>query len=174
MFSVATMFTPAGYQLERSQLRIERTRDAALVRSVIGHPEIRPLVLEGDDVPVPMHESIYYLAPKEERHADGAVEDVLLGIVAFMPINNVSWNPHIAILPEHRGRGTEVMKAALAWMFENTACEKVVAHPPAYNSKMIKVFEKCGFRLEGCSPKSFRWNGIMHARLLYGLEKENV
>lgn len=176
MFSAAVAGGPhwLAFQAPQSTLRIERTLDVALVRSVIGHPEIKPLVLDTDEVPVPLHDSIYYLAPREERFADGAVEDVLLGIVAFMPINNVTWNPHIAILPEHRGRGTEVMRAALAWMFGNTPCEKVVAYPPAYNVAMIRVFEKCGFKLEGCSPRSFRWHGEMHARLLYGLEKESA
>lgn len=152
-------------------MRLERTFDAELVRSVIGHPQIKPLVLETDDVPVPMHESIYYFSAKDYRCADGAVDDVLLGVVGFIPVNNIAWNPHLAILPEHRGRGTEVMEKAIEWMFANTPCEKVVAFPPAYNAAMIRVFEKCGFRVEGCSPKSFRWNGELHARLLMGKEK---
>lgn len=155
-------------------MRLERTFDQALIRSVIGHPEIRPLVLEGEDVPVPMHESIYYFAARVERHADGAIEDDLVGIVAFIPVNSISWNPHVAVLPSYRGSGTEIVRLAIAWMFAHTACEKVVAYPPAYNVSMIRVFEKCGFKLEGCSPRSFRWHGEMHARLLYGLEKENV
>lgn len=152
-------------------MRLERTFDAGLVRSVVGHPKIKPLLIEGDDVPVPLHDSIYYLAAREDQYADGAVQDTVLGIVAFLPVNNVAWNPHIAILPEHRGRGTEAMAAAISWMFDNTPCEKIVAYPPSYNRPMIRVFEKCGLRMEGMSPKSFRWKGVMHDRLLMGKEK---
>ena len=153
-------------------MKLERTFDADLIRSVVGHPEIKPLVLESEDVPVPMHDSIYYFKAIEERIADGAVEDVLIGIVAFMPVNNISWNPHICVLPEHRGKGTEVMRLAVEWMFSNTPCAKVVAFPPAFNKPMVRVFEKCGFRLEGISPKSFLWHGELHARFLMGMEKK--
>lgn len=154
-------------------MNLERTFDAELVRAVIAHPGVKPHTWEGDgEPPVPLHESIYYLVPKEERHSDGAVADVTLGIVAFIPVNPVTWNPHLAILPEHRGAGTEALKLALQWMFQHTACRKVVAYPPIFNAPMIRVFEKCGFRREGLSPLSFLWNGELHHRVLMGIEKE--
>lgn len=154
-------------------MRLERTFDAELVRSIVAHPEVKPHTWEGDgELPVPMHDSIYYLIARDERHADGAVEDVVLGVVAFMPVNSVTWNPHIAILPEHRGTGTQAMKQAMQWMFANTPCQKLVGYPPAFNEKVIRLFEKCGFDLEGVSPKSFPWHGFMHARLLMGTDKE--
>ncbi len=139
---------------------------------MVAHPGVKSSICEeGTEPNVPIHDSIYYLAPSGLRVSDGAVEDVLLGIVAFLPINLITWNPHIAILPEHRGCGTEVMRKSIDWMFTNTPCEKIVAYPPAFNTPMIRVFEKCGFRVEGCSPKSFMWKGIRHARLLMGKEK---
>lgn len=154
-------------------MRLERTFDAALVQAILSKPGVKERIWEGDSNPaVPMHESIYYLIATDELYGDGAVEDVTLGVVGFIPVNNVAWNPHIAMHPECRGRGTEVMRAAIGWMFENTECLKVIAHPPAYHKAMIRVFEKCGLELEGCSPKSFRWNGILHARLLMGIDKE--
>jgi len=153
-------------------MRLERTFDVELVRSIIGHPEVKPLVLETEDVPVPLHEAIYYLVAKEERHADGAVEDQVIGVVAFIPVNGITWNPHIAVLPEHRGRGTEVMAAAMQWMLVNTTCRKLVAYPPAFNMRMIRVFEKCGFSVEGLSRRSFPWHGEIHDRILMGKELE--
>lgn len=154
-------------------MHVERTFDPELVRSIIAHPGIKPYTWEGEgEPPVPMHESIYYLLAKDERYADGAVEDVTFGVVAFIPVNPVTWNPHMAILPQHRGTGTQAMNLAMRWMFENTPCRKLVAHPPAFNSRMIRVFEKCGFKTEGVSPKSFLWHGVMHARILMGADKE--
>ena len=133
-----------------------RTFDIERVKGVICHPEILPLVCDGEPA-FPVHDSIYYLMPE-----DGA------GVVAFLPINSITWNPHIAILPEHRGRGTGLMTEALNWMFENTPCRKVVAYPPSYNLPMIRVFEKCGFSREGFSPRSFEFRGQVYDRVLMG------
>lgn len=154
-------------------MMIERTFDTALIRSVVEHPEILPQIHDGaEQMAVPMHASIYYLAPKIEVGLDpGMIENHMVGVVAFIPVNSATWNPHIAILPQYRGRGTEVMRSGIAWMFENTACEKLVAYPPSFKVAMIRVFEKCGFRTEGMSPASFRWKGELHNRVLMGLEK---
>lgn len=155
-------------------LTVERTKDAELIRSIIGMPEIRVLVMEGEgEIPVPAHDDIYYLAVKEPIFGDGAVEDRLVGIVAFMPVNSITWNPHIAILPmkQDRGVGTEAMRAAVDWMFSNTSCRKIVASPPTFKGAMIRVFEKCGLRIEGMSPASFSWNGRVYDRLLMGIER---
>lgn len=154
-------------------MTLTRTTDERLIRSVIEHPELAQDMYEGVAA-VPFHDSIYYLAPMDERHADGAVADELLGIVAYIPVNPVTWNPHIGILPAHRGRGTEVMSESLRWMFENTPCRKVVAHPPVFNKRVIRLFEKCGFAVEGESPASFPWRGGLHDRLLMGIEKETI
>jgi RimJ/RimL family protein N-acetyltransferase len=152
-------------------VRLDRAKDAGIVSSILTHPMVKPEIwdLDGDPV-VPMHDSIYHLIARDERHADGAVNDVILGVVAFLPVNGITWNPHIAILPSYRGVGTQVMKLGMKWMAENTNCKKLVAYPPAFNARMIRVFEKCGFRLEGVSPNSFLWHGEKYARMLMGTE----
>lgn len=143
-------------------MKLERVFDVSVIEAVIGHPEIKPLVYEGD-VSLPSHENIYYLLATDA--------DKTLGVVCFIPVNSIAWNPHIAVLPEHRGCGTELMAKACWWMFDNTPCLKVVAYPPAYNAAMIRVFEKCGFTKEGFSPQSFMFKGVIHDRLLFGLGK---
>lgn len=100
------------------------------------------------------------------------IESRIVGIIMFFPVNPICWNPHICILPGYRGVGTEALMWAIEWMFENTECKKLIAHPPAYNTAMIKVFKKLGFHLEGVSPKSIMKNGELEGRILYGLEKE--
>ena len=158
----------------RHGLVVSRTEDVALVRSVIGHPGVRKFLLDdNEEVAVPLHPSIYYLSVRQAQFMDGAVADALIGVVAFIPVNTITWNPHIGILPEHQGcgLGTFAMREAVAWMFANTPCRKVVAYPPAFNGAMVSVFKKCGFRIEGHSPDSFLWHGKIHDRLLMGIEK---
>lgn len=152
---------------------IERTFDHEAVRAVIGHPAVRPYSDDSDgDLVVPMHAKIYHLLANEDIGVDpGEIQTRTLGSVSFVPVNGITWNPHIGVLPEYRGRGTEVMRAACAWMFRNTPCEKIVAYPPTSNPRMVRVFEKCGFAREGYSPRSFPWRGSIYDRILMGKEK---
>lgn len=154
-------------------MKIERTTDIDFIWSVISHPQIKPVLFENDDeMAVPEHERIYYLAPYEDAFVDpGAVEKVRVGVVAFIPLNQVTWNPHIAILPQHRGKGTEAMKLGLEWMFHNTPCQKITAFPPVTNGAMVRVFEKCGMKQEGYSPRSYLQHGQLVDRFMFGMEK---
>ncbi len=153
-----------------SRLYVERTTSVDAVRAIVDRAEIRAATVEGGFASVPMHPKIYCLLAKEELFGDGAVYDATVGVVAFLPLNSITWNPHVAILPEHRGCGTEALAAAVEWMFANTECRKIFASPPEFNVAMIRVFEKCGFSIEGISPKSYRWHGQVHDRLLMGKE----
>lgn len=148
--------------------------EAAAVLGVVAHPGVRADLWDCEKPVAPMHATIYHLLAKEERFTDGAVEDAVVGLVSFAPMNGATWNPHIVVLPEHRGRGAELMALGLRWMFENTPARKLVAFPPVFKPAMVRVFEKCGFAREGFSPKSFPWRGEMHDRVLMGIEKESV
>lgn len=148
---------------------IERTQDVGFIASVLRHPEIKDLISDDGEVILPLHPQLYYLVPKIEIGVEpGMIEDRAIGCLAFMPINFITWNPHIAILPEYRGRGTEAMELGIQWMFENTRCLKIVAHVPEYNAAMFRVFEKCGFQHEGYSPDSIMKHGKLHGRVLMG------
>lgn len=149
---------------------LDRTFNEAEVLAVIGHPEVRPYTYDMDgEIPCPMHESIYHLIAKEDFGFDpGDIQTRVLGSVTFMPVNSITWNPHIGVLPEYRGYGTEIMRAAMQWMFAKTPCLKLVAHPPTSNPRMIRVFEKCGFVREGYSRDSFPWRGEIYDRVLMG------
>jgi len=145
-------------------LTLARTHDKELVRSVVENADIMPMVWDGHGPPpIPMHESIYHLAAR--------VDGELVGLITFIPINSVTWNPHVNMLIRGRGIGTEVVKHGISWMFNNTECIKIVAFPPAYNRAMIRVFEKSGLLVEGRSPKSFKFNGTVFDRLLMGIGK---
>ena len=145
-------------------MRVERTFNLDIIKSIVEHPELRDLLTEdGEVVHVPSHPDIYWLLSYNK--------DILRGFVGFIPINSITWNPHIAILPEFRGCGTDTMYAGIQWMFQNTPCQKIVAYPPGYNKAMIRVFEKCGLHREGLSPDSFMFRGKVYDRILMGIER---
>lgn len=144
---------------------LRRTTDRSAIRGILENEQVRPFIFDGTgDIPVPVSEEIFHLLARE---------DAVIGIVSFVPLAPGAWNPHIAVLPEYRGNGTEIMRRGVAWMFENTDCRKMVAFPPVHNMAMVRVFEKCGFEREGMSTKSYFWRGEMRDRLMMGLNKEN-
>lgn len=138
---------------------ITRTEDRGAILSVL--EAVREEIWDrAGDIPVPIHPSIYHFLVM--------VDGNIAGNVCFIPINPITWNPHINVLPNFRGVGTKAMNMACEWMRANTECKKLVAYPPAYNTAMIRVFEKCGFSREGYSPNSFLFKGQIYGRILMG------
>lgn len=158
--------------VSRSVISVDRTADMDLISWIISQEGIREFIWD-DSGPaeLPVHPNIYYLLASLEAWDEGALNNVPIGLVVFMPINSIVWNPHIAILRKYRGTGTEVMMAGIEWIFANTECKKLVANPPEYNVPMIRVFEKCEFSREGYSPKSVLKGGLLHGRVMMGRAK---
>ena len=150
-------------------MRVERTEDVEFISSVLRHPDIADLVSDDGEVKLPIHPELYYLVPKIEIGVEpGIIEERAIGCLAFAPVNYVTWNPHAAILPQYRGRGTEAMRLGIQWMRENTRCRKLVANVPEYNARMIRVFQKCKFQHEGFSPGSALKRDVLYGRVLMG------
>lgn len=141
-------------------MNLVRTTSVSLIRSVFFHPAIKPEVMD-DDMEIIVHEKIYWLL----AYVDGA----LVGLVMFCPIYSLAWNPHIAIFPHHRGCGTEVMKQGVRWMFDNTPCNKLIAFP--FKPIMKRVYEKCGFTIEGNSRGLLTIRGQQIDCQIVGIEK---
>jgi RimJ/RimL family protein N-acetyltransferase len=59
--------------------------------------------------------------------------------------------------PEYwgRGYGTEVTRLMLCYAFETLDLHRVTVRAAAYNTRAIRCYEKCGFRLEGIERDSF-------------------
>lgn len=153
-------------------MKVELTRDVGLVHSVINHPNVFGDLSDGEALPIPIHKNIYYFSARSEIFADGMVEDAILGVVGFHPVNSITWTPHVVALTSGKGHGTEMLAKAMGLMFTLTPCLKLFAAPPEFKMGMIRCFEKCGFHPEGVSRKSFLWRGRVYDRILMGYEKE--
>jgi RimJ/RimL family protein N-acetyltransferase len=140
-------------------MELIRTTDLELIKSVFFHPDIKDEVMDGD-CELPIQEHVYWLA----AYVSGA----LVGMIVFVPLYGLAWNPHIAILPEHRGCGTEVMRAGVAWMFSQTSCTKILAFP--FKPIMHRVYDKCGFHMEGFSRGLVKAQGQIRDCVIVGIE----
>lgn len=150
-------------------MRIERTFDMELVKAVLTHPAIYPHITDDGCPPIDEfepadHPSFYRLAVY-----DG--EDVA-GLFLFHPANMVCYEGHICLLPAHQGGDTRAAaKSALAWMFENTPCQKIMARVPAKNLPARRAVERAGMLEEGKLRKSLLKDGVLQDQILYGVEK---
>lgn len=93
----------------------------------------------------------------------------------FLPINGITYDVHVCILPNKRGEmAINNSRQAYNFMFQNTVCQKIIAHIPCFNRKAYALSVRCGFRFEGINRKSFLKHGSLYDQIMMGLCKEEV
>lgn len=109
-----------------------------------------------------------------------ALTDLLVTTLDGIPIGLVSlWDrsvPHDAAelsiwLGAHyrdRGLGTEALRLALRFAFDDLELHKVYLRVLDYNLRARRAYEKCGFVIEGYLREEMRVNGAWHTLLYMG------
>jgi ribosomal-protein-alanine N-acetyltransferase len=71
--------------------------------------------------------------------------------------------------PAHMGRGymTEAVERVVAYAFDTLRLHRIEANVMPRNHASRRVVEKCGFRVEGLSPKYLKINGVWEDHLHY-------
>jgi len=146
----------------------ERTADYALIKSIITHPEIYPLVAD-DFSPRPefwepiQNDEIWYVLAKEDKP---------LGLFALIPDNKICWKAHPCLLPETRGKmSREITKQFVQWLWQNTPCRRLIAEIPEFNRVVIKYAVDCGMTQFGVNEKSLLKGGILHDQVMLGISR---
>ena len=153
-------------------MTIERTHDMPLVRSVITHEKIWPMVADDlagareDFIPLD-HPATCYLSARDGDH--------LLGIWMLNPENSVTWDVHTCLLPS--AWGALAIKAAchaIQWVWDNTPCRRLVTKVPVFNRLALRFARMAGMVEYGRNPRSFLKNGELHDQILLGISKPEV
>lgn len=71
-----------------------------------------------------------------------------------------------------RGLGTDAVKQASRWVFENTDILRIFAEPFAYNLASCRILEKNGFLCEGTLRSNAVKNGRVMDMKMYSLVKD--
>ena len=148
---------------------IIRTRNYPAIRELLIDPEVYPYMTEDLSPPAyefkpPESEVIYYLAMRVAFRTGG--------LCMFMPINGVTLDGHIAVLPEYRGApALEGVKKCFEWIWENTPYARIEARVPDYNRAAIYLANLAGMKRFGVSEKSFLRGGLLHDQVLLGISK---
>lgn len=131
-------------------------------------------------VPVMMENTIRWFESNvgNERRADVSFED---GgeVVAFGGLTNIDRETNKAELyvfvnpnVQKRGIGTRATKALCSYGFESLGLEKIYLETNEDNIAAQRVYEKCGFKLEGKLRNEYRSkDGQLMCRLYYGMLK---
>ena len=68
-----------------------------------------------------------------------------------------------------RGLGTEALRLALRYAFDDLELHKVYLRVLEYNHRARRAYEKCGFVVEGYLREEMQVNGACHTLLYMGI-----
>ena len=148
--------------------------DVEAVNRILRHPEIYPYSIDDgcsedantfDAGPALESENLYFLGWR--------VGDAWAGLCMLQAWSVATYEIHVSILPPFR-KGSAVIHAAtkaIDWMYDNTACCKVVAAVPVINKAAIFFAMSMGMVEEGLMKKSFMKDGVLVDQMILGIVK---
>lgn len=148
-----------------------RTFDVDTVAEFLRHPDIYPMM--ADDYSSP--ESADKAALALVSSGVWAIQPSEFTLFMLFPRTITMWEVHTLVKPEGRG-GKAIADgvAAMAWLFENSPCEKIISYIPAFNRQAFLFARKAGMKVEGVATKSFRKDGQLHDQVIVGISKEDL
>jgi hypothetical protein len=157
-------------------ISFRRTCDMDLVRRVMTHPKVWPWISD-DFAPAPEdfqpldHPGIVYV---EAIVPDGSGpgQEKLLGLWIFAPQNGACWEVHTCLLPGHGFlRAREAARAMAEWIWEHTACLRIVTNVPRCNRAAYAFARAAGMQEFGTNEGSYMKNGRVWDQIMLGLSR---
>lgn len=144
---------------------VDRCYDVDVVRAILTHPEIYECIAEDGTPPradvIPNMVSAAYVI--------GIVGSEPIGLMVYHPINGITWECHVQVLPEYRKQhADEFSQKALDWAF-GMGVKKIVAQIPFLYPNVKDFGLKHGFEIEGINRQSYLKNGQIHDQWYLGL-----
>ena len=117
------------------------------------------------------------LGPEDFRIHEGVTALVVydpepIACSILYPRNICTYEIHTQTLPEGRRKSYEYGRTMLAWIWDNTPVEKLVASIPEYNRRALLYTLRLGFKIEGICPRSFMRNGELMDQTHIGIERK--
>lgn len=147
-------------------MNLTRTRDMALVASILGHPAIWPHIRDdGCDEPTAVDaEGLHWMLVEDGEP---------LGVFLVHAHNLVCYEMHTCLLPKAWGRkAAKAAQMLLRWAFTELPCQKMVTNVPAYNRAALRFAKAGGMTQEGVNRASFMRNGELMDQIFLGITKK--
>ena len=147
-------------------LKIERTRDMELVRSILAHPRIWPHIHEdGTDEPIAIdHDAMFWMLVSDDAPA---------GVFLAHARSMNCWEMHTCLLPRIWGAGAnEAARLFRDFMFGELGCKKLVTNIPDGNRAALRFAVSNGMVVEGNNRASYLKNGRLLDQTMLGITYE--
>lgn len=146
-------------------IRLERTYDFELIRSIITHPRLYPHIAsdfhpKACDFQPNTSEAIHYLLAQDGEEICGLC-------IAHWIHTPVTYEIHHAILPSAWDRTDAIGEAFETWLFQNTLCETAVGFTPACNKLACRYAVRRGLVESGRIPNGYKKNGKLYDLIIY-------
>lgn len=93
------------------------------------------------------------------------------GCAALRVINGVKMEIHVQILPEYRYMSLVLGNEMMAWIWENTKAQKLVAEIAFKYENVKRYAEKMGFKVEGVCTKGIQIDGVLMDQWIMGISR---
>lgn len=147
-------------------MRLTRTHDMEIVRSIMADPAIFPHIHD---------DSVTECAPVDHEGFSWMLvsDDAPAGVFLVHALNSICYQMHTCLLPRIWGRGAaNAAQMLLAWAFNETACQKMTTAVPAYNRAALRFARAGGMTQEGINRASFLRNGALIDQIMLGITKK--
>jgi RimJ/RimL family protein N-acetyltransferase len=166
---IATEFLKNQAVLVTPHLRLEQLSEQHAERMFAGinDPEIRKLTGTHATFTLEVVQTFLAGLPNRADRADWAMirvsDDAFIGEVVLndLDADNQSMNFRIGLQIEHLGQGygSQATRAVIAYGFEKVGLHRIHLGVYAFNPRAQRVYEKCGFQVEGIERDVLFWNG---------------
>jgi len=137
-------------------------KDKQKIENIFSNPNVYQWITDDNskDFAVILHPNIIYL-----------MNDTEDGVIRIDPMNSVTCQVHIAVLPSGRQHSKQFVYDAFNWAYKNTLYQKFVGIIPSFNTRTIRFVENIGFTYEGTLTQSFMKDWELHDQLIYSVNK---
>lgn len=97
-----------------------------------------------------------------------------LAVYKLAPLNGVTVEIHVNVLPMYRHKRHATCRAAFRWLLENTEYQKVIAWVPCIHRHIRRFAVEMGMAVEGNSAQSYLKNGALHDQWLLGITRRQM
>lgn len=164
---------------ERIILRAIEEKDLIYLKEIINDPNSEKYVL-GWSKPVSMiQQEEWFKSVKNDESSIRFVVESENQFIGTCILNNIDWKNrsigiNIKLLEKYRnnGYGKECIQLLVKYCYEEINMNRIEANILEYNIASQRLFEKCGFILEGKKRKSIYKNNKYNDVRIYSLLKD--
>lgn len=164
------------------QVRLEPLTEAVFdgVWAMLHEPEGRRLT--GTHASFTADQIREWLASRRDQHdrADWAVVRIedggFLGEAVILDFDSINETAGYRVALYHpraygHGYGTEITGLVVAYALDTVGLSRLGLEVFDFNTRAIRVYEKCGFRVEGLKRGALQWDGQRHDALLMSIRR---